>query len=68
MRVVATKPGSLGGAPVREGSVARILRPVGRFAAHLAEMCMVMCAGAVVLSVLFFGAAALLGYTDLPQR
>jgi hypothetical protein len=29
---------------------------------------MVMCAGAVVLSVLFFGAAALLGYTDLPQR
>ena len=29
---------------------------------------MVMCAGAVVLSVLFFGAAGLLGYSDLPQR
>ncbi len=68
MRVVATKPGALEGAPVREGSVTRILRPVGRFTAHLAEMCVVMCAGAVVLSVLFFGAAALLGYTDLPQQ
>jgi hypothetical protein len=31
-------------------------------------MCMVMCVGAVGLSVLFFGAAALLGYSDLPQR
>jgi hypothetical protein len=29
---------------------------------------MVMCVGAIVLSVAFFGAAALLGYTDLPQR
>jgi hypothetical protein len=35
---------------------------------HLLEMCMVMCAGAVILSVLFFGAAGLLGYSDLPQR
>jgi deazaflavin-dependent oxidoreductase (nitroreductase family) len=31
-------------------------------------MCVVMCVGAIVLSVLFFGAAGLLGYTDLPQR
>jgi hypothetical protein len=28
---------------------------------------MVMCGGAVVLSVLFFGGAALLGYDDLPR-
>jgi hypothetical protein len=35
---------------------------------HLVEMCMVMCAGAVVLSVLFFGAAGLLGYSNLPQQ
>jgi hypothetical protein len=28
----------------------------------------VMCLGAISLSVLIFGAAALLGYTDLPQR
>jgi hypothetical protein len=47
--------------------VARALRPAGRFILHLAEMCMVMCVGAVVLSVLFFGAAALLGYDDLPR-
>jgi hypothetical protein len=47
--------------------VARALRPAGRFILHLAEMCMVMCGGAVVLSVLFFGASALLGYDDLPR-
>jgi hypothetical protein len=35
---------------------------------HFLEMCMVMCLGAISLSVLFFGAAALLGYADLPQR
>jgi hypothetical protein len=28
---------------------------------------MVMCGGAVVLSVIFFGGAALLGYDDLPR-
>lgn len=67
MRVTDTKPRSLGGAPARDGPAATILRPIGRFALHLAEMCMVMCAGAIVLSVLFFGAAGLLGYTDVPQ-
>ena len=40
---------------------------VGRFLLHLAEMCVVMCGSAVLLSVLFFGGAAVLGYTDLPQ-
>ncbi|QCO97999.1 hypothetical protein FCN77_10090 [Arthrobacter sp. 24S4-2] len=35
---------------------------------HFFQMCMVMCAGAVALSLLFFGAAGLLGYTDLDQR
>jgi hypothetical protein len=44
-----------------------VLQPVGRFALHLFEMCLVMCAGAVVLSVVFFGAAGLLGYTNLPE-
>ena len=55
-------------APARAGPVAGYLRPVGRFAAHLAEMCMVMCAGAIVLSALFFGTAALLGYSNLPDQ
>jgi len=51
----------------RAERVSHVLRPVGRFALHLFDMCVVMCAGAFVLSVLFFGAAALLGYTDLPE-
>ena len=44
------------------------LQPVGRFLLHLLEMCMVMCAGAIGLSVLFFGTAGLMGFTDLPAR
>lgn len=63
MRTFVVRPSGLAG----EGRVARLLRPIGRFGLHLLEMCMVMCAGAVVLSVLFFGAAGLLGYTDLPK-
>jgi hypothetical protein len=55
-------------AAIRHGPVAGFLQSVGRFALHLFEMCMVMCVGAILLSVLFFGAAAMLGYTDLPQQ
>jgi hypothetical protein len=55
-------------APVRHRRVASFLQPVGRFVMHYVEMCMVMCLGAITLSVLVFGAAALLGYSDLPQR
>lgn len=40
----------------------------GRFILHFIQMCLVMCAGGVALSLLFFGAAALLGYTNLDQR
>ncbi len=68
MRAVLTKPEPVERAPVRDRPAAGTLRRVGRFFAHLAEMCMVMCAGAILLSVLFFGAAALLGYPNLPQR
>lgn len=67
MRAVITRPERPASGPVRDGPVAHVVRPVGRFGLHMLEMCMVMCAGAVVLSVLFFGAAGLLGYTDLPQ-
>jgi hypothetical protein len=68
MRTQFMEPRSQERTPARDGSVARFLRPVGRFMIHLVEMCMVMCAGAVVLSVLFFGAAGLLGYSNLPQQ
>ena len=44
------------------------LKPLGRFAVHYVQMCMVMCAGAFGLSLVFFGAAAVLGYTHLDQR
>jgi len=52
----------------RVAPVASALRPVGRFFLHFVEMCGVMCLGAITLNVAFFGVAALLGYTDLPQR
>ena len=67
MRTVVSRPGAPAGEPVREGRVAHVLRPVGRFGLHLIEMCMVMCVGAAALSLLFFGTAGLLGYSDLPQ-
>ena len=41
---------------------------IRRFAAHLMEMCVVMCAGGAVLSFAVFGAAAALGHPDLVAR
>jgi hypothetical protein len=55
-------------ATTQHGFATRLLQPVGRFILHYIEMCMVMCVGGIGLSLLVFGAAALLGYTDLPQR
>lgn len=54
-------------ASTRATPVIRAVRSVGRFGLHLLEMCLVMCASAVPLSVLFFQAAAWLGYSDLPR-
>lgn len=67
MRTTATTHRAHGGSPADHLDV-RALQPVGRFLLHLLEMCMVMCASAIGLSVLFFGTAALLGFTDLPAR
>ncbi|MDQ0732368.1 hypothetical protein [Arthrobacter sp. B1I2] len=47
---------------------AGLLRAIGRFVLHFIQMCLVMCAGAVLLGLLFFGSAALLGYSNLDQR
>jgi hypothetical protein len=68
MRVHAIRQSGTQGTLARTGPAAPSLTPVGRFVWHFFQMCMVMCAGAVALSVLFFGAAKLLGYTDLDQR
>jgi hypothetical protein len=38
---------------------------IRRFALHFLEMCIVMCAGGAVLNIVVFGAAALLGNTNL---
>ena len=67
MRVLTTRRDQSSSAQGGDGPAARVFRPIGRFALHLAEMCMVMCGGALVLSALFFGAAAALGYDDLPR-
>jgi hypothetical protein len=67
MRALAIRHGAPEEAPTRQRPDVRFLQPVGRFVVHFFQMCMVMCAGAVVLSLLFFGAARLLGYTDLAQ-
>lgn len=68
MRTLLTTHSEHKRAPVCRGPVASALQPVGRFVMHYVEMCMVMCVGAISLSLLVFGAAALLGYTDMPQR
>lgn len=56
------------GAPAQAGRASRYLQPVGHFVLHFIQMCAVMCIGAFTLSLLFFGGAALLGYTNLPQQ
>lgn len=66
MRTLATPHGTPGRSSPPHQLVGA-LKPVGRFTLHLFEMCMVMCAGAIVLSMLFFGGAGLLGYANLPQ-
>jgi hypothetical protein len=54
--------------PERDGASTGSLRPAGRFLAHLAEMCVVMCAGAAALSIAVFGGATLIWSIDLTQR
>lgn len=51
-------------APAHGGS-SQVLKPVAHFMMHVLEMCVVMCVGLGLLSLLVFGAAGLLGYSDL---
>lgn len=54
-------------APARDRSISATAKGAGRFGLHFLEMCAVMCLGGGLLIVLFFGAAALLGFSDLRQ-
>lgn len=54
--------------PARDAASTGSLRPAGRFLTHLAEMCVVMCAGAAALSIAVFGGAALIWSIGLTQR
>ena len=58
---------SLRTAPARDGPIASVAKPAGRFTLHLLEMCAVMCLGAILFSLLIFGAASLLGYSNLAE-
>jgi hypothetical protein len=44
------------------------VRQVGYFLLHLLEMVAVMCGGAVILNLLVFWVAALIGYPDLSEQ
>jgi hypothetical protein len=67
MRVLTTRPHGASKEQGGDRTATGILRPVGRFVLHLAEMCVVMCLGGIMLSVAFFAGAGLLGYDDLPR-
>ena len=50
---------------MRRAQPRAFLRKVGHFLWHFVQMCLAMCLGAMILSVAFFGGAALIGYPDL---
>lgn len=67
MRVLHT-PRSPEKAPASDGPISRTAKSTSRFGFHFLEMCAVMCLGGGVLIAVFFGVAALLGFTDLTQE
>lgn len=42
--------------------------PTAQFFMHLAQMCVAMCAGGVILSLTFYGAASLIGQSNLDRQ
>jgi uncharacterized membrane protein YfcA len=55
-------------APDRDGPIREVARPAGRFGLHLLGMCVVMCVAMGLLAVLYFGAATLMGFSDVRQQ
>jgi len=54
--------------PVREGLVAGVAKPAGRFGLHVVEMCVVMCLALGLLGVVGGGAAVVFGISDVGQQ
>jgi len=53
---------------VREGLVAGVAKPAGRFGLHVVEMCVVMCLALGLLGVVGGGAAVVFGISDVGQQ
>jgi hypothetical protein len=53
--------------PVYQGPPS-LLAQIGHFLWHFVQMCMACCIGGIILNVLFFGGAALIGYPNLIHR
>jgi xanthine/uracil permease len=49
--------------PARDGPIAGSVKPAARFGLHLMQMCVAMCISLGVLAALFFGSAAVLGFS-----
>lgn len=47
----------------RDGPIAGSVKPAARFGLHLMQMCVAMCISLGLLAALFFGAAAVLGFS-----
>jgi hypothetical protein len=59
---------SLQTAPMRRGSVAAAARPVGWFALHVLEMCVVMCVSLALLGVVTVAATTAFGLPDVREQ
>lgn len=55
-------------APVRDGPIAGVAKPAGRFGLHVLEMCVVMCLSLMLLAVVVGSAAAVFGLSDVGEQ
>lgn len=60
---VALRERSLDKVPARDGPVAGSVKPAARFGLHLMQMCIGMCISLGLLAALYFGSAAIFGFS-----